>query len=370
MNKPDADKRFGAALMKDAELVGECLRRMKEAVDVPVTLKHRLGVRSGSGGLHDARGYDKESDTDGYHFVSNFVDTVHELSGVEHFIAHARCAVLGGLSTTGNRMIPPLRHEEVHQLALDFPKLGFSLNGGVETVDDALSHLRRGTVRGVMLGRAVYKNPAVLATVDRLIYGDCDGDRKERMAGEHEQLTVAAWPTDGWRVDDRWRERRSYFSLHDDGAADAAACVTRERVLRRFAGYGDAVLRQRRGRAGETPQGPGGGSRALQSPGRDVLRRARREPVQTRLGIRVAGVDEAVAGGRGRRGFVVFGAHYELRRGARGTGGRGYAQGHGKTFWKANNEEGVWRAGRKGGEDGNDGDDETLDAETCAAEEY
>ena len=98
MNKPDADKRFGAALMKDAELVGECLRRMKEAVDVPVTLKHRLGVRSGSGGLHDARGYDKESDTDGYHFVSNFVDTVHELSGVEHFIAHARCAVLSSVA--------------------------------------------------------------------------------------------------------------------------------------------------------------------------------------------------------------------------------------------------------------------------------
>jgi hypothetical protein len=369
VNKPDADKRFGAALMKDAELVGECLRRMKEAVDVPVTLKHRLGVRSGSGGLHDARGYDKESDTDGYHFVSNFVDTVHELSGVEHFIAHARCAVLGGLSTTGNRMVPPLRHEEVHQLALDFPKLGFSLNGGVETVDDALSHLRRGTVRGVMHGRAVYKNPAVLATVDRLIYGDCDGDRKERMAGEHERLAVAAWPTDGWRVDDRWRERRSYFSLHDDGAADAAACVTRERVLRRFAGYGDAVLRQRVGELEKHPKALGearGLCKALggMSYGVRAGNRFKRD-----LEFGLQGWTKRLLAGEDAGGLSFSGLITSCVAGLGEQGVEDMRKDMENVLESEQRRRSLAR-GRKGGEDGNDGDDETLDAETCAAEEY
>ena len=134
--KKDADKCFGASLMREPELVGECLRRMKEAVDAPVTLKHRMGVRDSETSMDDS--------TDSYDFISRFVETVHELSGVEHFIVHARCAVLGGLSPAANRTVPPLRYGEVHRLADDFPALGFSLNGGVDTLAAAEHHLASG----------------------------------------------------------------------------------------------------------------------------------------------------------------------------------------------------------------------------------
>jgi tRNA-dihydrouridine synthase A len=83
----------------------------------------RFGIRSSERSTDDSN--------DCYDFMTNFVDTVHDLSGVEHFIVHARAAVLGGLSTNANRIIPPLRYDEVHRLADDFPTLGFTLNGGV-----------------------------------------------------------------------------------------------------------------------------------------------------------------------------------------------------------------------------------------------
>ena len=244
--KPELDKRFGAALMLDADLVGECLRRMKEAVDVPVTLKHRLGVRA-SQRASDAH--------DSFDFVSSFVEDVHAASGVEHFVVHARCAVLGGLSTTANRNVPPLRHGEVHRLAAEFPKLGFSLNGGVETVDDALAHLAGGALRGVMMGRAAYRNPAILADVDRRIYGEnvSPNDDVSRNGWTDDQ-TLRVWRDDGFATSATsvceiagsapsarfLRRRETFFAL--DGVSGNAPCVTRRDVLRRFAVYGDAVL--------------------------------------------------------------------------------------------------------------------------------
>ena len=242
--KPELDKRFGAALMLDADLVGECLRRMKEAVDVPVTLKHRLGVRT------SRRDTEEANARDSYDFVSSFVDDVHSLSGVDHFVVHARCAVLGGLSPTANRNVPPLRYDEVHRLADEFPKLGFSLNGGVETVDDAVAHLARGKLRGVMMGRAVYRNPAILADVDARIYGD----RLDRLG--HPSVADGQRDSSGGetRRDDGWvaralgepsgaaRRRDTFFALDSDSQPP---CVTRRDVLRRFAVYGDAVLARR-----------------------------------------------------------------------------------------------------------------------------
>ena len=255
--KPELDKRFGAALMLDADLVGECLRRMKEAVDVPVTLKHRLGVRASQ----------RASDAyDSFDFVSSFVEDVHAASGVEHFVVHARCAVLGGLSTTANRNVPPLRHGEVHRLAAEFPKLGFSLNGGVETVDDALAHLAGGALRGVMMGRAAYRNPAILADVDRRIYGENESrdddfrddfrDFRDPRKSRTDQ-TLRSWRDDGFatsatsvceialrsaRLRARFQtsRRETFFAL--DSTSGNAPCVTRRDVLRRFAVYGDAVL--------------------------------------------------------------------------------------------------------------------------------
>lgn len=259
--KPELDKRFGAALMLDTDLVGECLRRMKEAVDVPVTLKHRLGVR---------RSYGKQSNAptspdalDSYDFVSSFVDDVHSLSGVEHFVVHARCAVLGGLSTTANRNVPPLRYDEVHRLAEDFPNLGFSLNGGVETVDEAVAHLKSGKLRGVMMGRAVYRNPAILADVDRVIYGVTDGAHRGKVADVCAADVKTLWRDDGWVSTNAtrksptsrpYRRRETFFALDSDRQVP---CVTRLDVLRRFAVYGDAVLAKKRDELEKHPKALG-----------------------------------------------------------------------------------------------------------------
>ena len=247
VNKKDVATCFGAALMRDPTHVGECLRRMREAVDVPVTVKHRLGVRPTEKSPDDSM--------DSYAFVSEFVDVVNQASGVKHFIVHARAAVLSGLSTTGNRTVPPLRHAEVHALADDFPSLGFTLNGGIETMDQAAEHLESGKLRGVMLGRAVYRNPAVLAEVDARFYGDEPREAfRERYAGE--ARVAGRWDSDGFddftnrfggggdsggnrtTEDDRLGSRGSFFAL---GGTDSAVCVTRRDVLERYAAYGDAV---------------------------------------------------------------------------------------------------------------------------------
>ena len=239
--KPDADKCFGAILMRDPELVGECLRRMREAVDVPVTLKHRLGVRKSDKP-------DADASTDNYEYTSHFVQTVHELSGVDHFIVHARCAVLGGLSPTANRNVPPLRYDEVRRLAEDSPSLGFTLNGGVESVDEACAHLADGKLRGVMMGRAVYRNPAVLADVDRRVYGETSrADAGERTSAKEGKTlstgfepSTSRWDADAWSDGGDGRRPTSFFNL------DASPlCVSRADVLRRYALYGDAAMRLR-----------------------------------------------------------------------------------------------------------------------------
>jgi tRNA-dihydrouridine synthase A len=135
---------FGACLMAEPELVADCVRAIREAVKIPVTVKHRLGL-------------DKMED---YAFVRGFVETVSK-AGCTTFIAHARNAVLKGLSPKDNREIPPLKYDYVYRLKKDFPDLTIVINGGIvsrEQIDEQLKH-----VDGVMLGRAAYHNPWVLA---------------------------------------------------------------------------------------------------------------------------------------------------------------------------------------------------------------
>ena len=144
---------FGACLMAEPALVAQCVRAMRDAVDVPVTVKHRIGLD------HDER----------YAFVRDFVGTVAE-AGCGVFIVHARNAVLKGLSPKENREIPPLRYEVVRRLKGDFPALTFVLNGGLADWD-AIER-ERSRVDGVMLGRAAYHNPYLLAEADRRIFGD------------------------------------------------------------------------------------------------------------------------------------------------------------------------------------------------------
>src|SRR3954453_15106113 len=124
---------FGACLMNEPELVADCVKAMVDAVDVPVTVKHRIGIDKG----------------ESYEFVRDFVGTVAE-AGCRVFAVHARNAWLKGLSPKENREVPPLRYELVHRLKRDFPSLTICINGGV--TDDAQIQQQLAHIDGVMVG--------------------------------------------------------------------------------------------------------------------------------------------------------------------------------------------------------------------------
>ncbi len=145
--------RFGACLMAEPELVAECVAAMRARVAIPVTVKTRIGI----------------DDLDGYEHLHRFVSTV-ATAGCDTFVVHARKAWLSGLSPKENREIPPLRYEVVHRLRADFPRLTLCLNGGIRTLDEAEAQLE--VLDGVMIGRAAYQNPYLLAEADRRIFGD------------------------------------------------------------------------------------------------------------------------------------------------------------------------------------------------------
>ena len=151
---------FGAALMEAPDLVADCARAMIGAVDVPVTVKCRIGVARDARGAHDGRG--------AYEDLKAFVETV-AAAGVWSFAVHARIAVLGGLSPAENREIPPLRYDAVYRLKQDLPQLEVVINGGVANLDEAAAHLER--VDGAMIGRAAYADPVMLLDADRRIFG-------------------------------------------------------------------------------------------------------------------------------------------------------------------------------------------------------
>ena len=144
---------FGACLMKSPQLVADCVAAMRDKVDIPVTVKTRIGV----------------DDQDSYAELTHFIKTVAN-AGCEVFILHARKAWLKGLSPRENREIPPLRYDIVYQLKQDFPQLKIIINGGIKTLTETQQHLQH--VDGVMLGREAYTNPYLFANVDQLIYGD------------------------------------------------------------------------------------------------------------------------------------------------------------------------------------------------------
>jgi tRNA-dihydrouridine synthase A len=135
---------FGACLMAEPELVADCVRAMREAALIPVTVKHRTGVDS----------------IEEYGFLSRFVSTIAD-AGCRTFIVHARNAILKGLSPRDNREIPPLKYDYVYQLKRDFPSLEIVLNGGISTREQIEAQLAR--VDGVMIGRAAYHNPWLIA---------------------------------------------------------------------------------------------------------------------------------------------------------------------------------------------------------------
>jgi tRNA-dihydrouridine synthase A len=144
--------RFGACLMNHPDVVARCIAAMRRAVAIPVTIKHRIGV----------------DDRDSYEAMRSFVDTV-AAAGAERFSIHARKAWLSGLNPRQNRSVPPLRYDDVYRLKAERPNLSIEINGGINTLDEATAHLQR--VDAVMIGRAAYRDPYLLAEVDQRFYG-------------------------------------------------------------------------------------------------------------------------------------------------------------------------------------------------------
>lgn len=145
--------RFGACLMASPALVADCVAAMRAEVSIPVTVKSRIGI----------------DELDSYEFLCTFIEQV-SAAGCDTFILHARKAWLSGLSPKENREIPPLDYQRVYRIKEDYPQLAIAINGGIQTMNDVLTHLSH--VDGVMVGREAYQNPYMLADVDRLVFGD------------------------------------------------------------------------------------------------------------------------------------------------------------------------------------------------------
>jgi tRNA-dihydrouridine synthase A len=163
--------RFGAVLMLEPDRVASLLEAMRQAVRIPVSIKHRLGV-------------DEHDDED---FLFSFVQRLARL-GTAEFVVHARKAWLQGLSPAQNRSLPPLCHQRVYSLKAAFPHLTIVLNGGVGSLAEASTHLER--VDGVMIGRAVASDPLLLQQADSLLFGEADPapDIAELLAEAQEYL--------------------------------------------------------------------------------------------------------------------------------------------------------------------------------------
>lgn len=146
---------IGACLMAHPKLVADCFKAMRDAVSIPITIKHRIGI--------DGR--------DSYSELVDFVGQSIE-AGCQQFIVHARIAILKGLSPKQNRDIPPLRYDVAAQLKKDFPNTVFIVNGGINTMDEAVSHLQ--IFDGVMVGRAAYHNCYEWATVDQQFFNSSE----------------------------------------------------------------------------------------------------------------------------------------------------------------------------------------------------
>ena len=143
---------IGACLMAHPALVAECVKAMRDAVSIPVTVKHRIGING----------------RDSYAELCDFVGQVSE-AGCRSFTVHARIAILEGLSPKENREVPPLRYDVAAQLKRDFPDLELVLNGGIKTLEACEEHLQ--VFDGVMLGREAYHNAYLLAEVDQRLFG-------------------------------------------------------------------------------------------------------------------------------------------------------------------------------------------------------
>jgi tRNA-dihydrouridine synthase A len=156
--------RFGVCLMGHPQVVADCVAAMRQSCDLPVGVKHRIGF----------------DDQDTYEHMRHFVEVV-AAAGCDRFVVHARKAWLQGLSPKQNRNIPPLRHEDVRRLKAELPALRIECNGGIRTLAEVSTHAPG--VDGVMIGRAAWDTPWLLADVDQRVYGQSNpvGTRHEAV---------------------------------------------------------------------------------------------------------------------------------------------------------------------------------------------
>ncbi|WP_373540514.1 tRNA dihydrouridine(20/20a) synthase DusA [Chamaesiphon sp.] len=183
---------FGACLMLQPERVADCITAMVTATKLPVTIKHRIGV----------------DEVDSYEDLVKFVAIVSQ-TGCQRFSVHARKAWLQGLSPKENREVPPLRYEDVHRLKQDFPHLSIEINGGFTSLEQVQTQLQ--VVDAVMIGRAIYDNPYLLATADRDIYG-----ADTPIPSRHQIVTamlpyIDTWTSKGWKLNSITRHMLQLF---------------------------------------------------------------------------------------------------------------------------------------------------------------
>ncbi len=161
---------FGACLMGEADLVAQCVTAMRDVVDIPVTVKTRIGI----------------DDQDSYEFLKDFIHVVSEKGGCDNFTIHARKAWLSGLSPKENREIPPLDYPRVYQLKQDFAHLTMAINGGIKTFEEMEEHLKH--MDGVMVGREAYQSPYLMAEVDQRLFGS------DRPVMKRREVVEAMYP--------------------------------------------------------------------------------------------------------------------------------------------------------------------------------
>ena len=154
--------RFGACLMAEPALVARLVGAMRDAVSIPVTVKSRIAI----------------DEMEEWPTLDHFIRTV-SAAGCTHFIVHARKAWLKGLSPKENRDIPPLRYDLVHRLKAEYPHLSIAINGGIRTLDEAAEHLA--DLDSVMIGRAAYETPYILADADRRFFGGEPGPDRQAV---------------------------------------------------------------------------------------------------------------------------------------------------------------------------------------------
>ena len=184
--------RFGACLMAEPELVAKSVEKMQESVDIPITVKHRIGI----------------DECDEYESLKYFVRIVSE-SGCKKFIVHARKAWLQGLSPKENRNIPPLRYQDVYSLKKDFPHLTIEINGGITNLEQISHHLQ--FIDSVMLGRIAYNNPYLLATVDKDFYKSSTTPLTRYQIIENILPYVEYWASHGLKLHSITRHLLSLF---------------------------------------------------------------------------------------------------------------------------------------------------------------